>query len=83
MTTRQAKHNAKRRLEGAVTISVTFRADEPGAAQWAKLLENHKGPKQAIQFAIASALSNHHALKTLGGFTESVQYKTMMQMKMS
>ena len=55
MTTRQAKHNAKRRLEGAVTIAVTFRADEPEAAQWRQLVEVHGGPKQAMRHLLKSS----------------------------
>lgn len=49
MTSRQAKHQAKQRLEGAVTISVTFRADEPEAAQWAELVKEKGGPKEAMK----------------------------------
>ena len=81
MTTRQAKHNAKRRLEGAVTIAVTFRANEPEAAQWEKLIEQKGGPKKAMQFAIESAVQKQHHLNTLGGFAESVQYKIYQQMR--
>ena len=55
MTTRQAKHNAKRRLEGAVTIAVTFRADEPEAAQWAYYVNLCGGPKEAARHLIALA----------------------------
>lgn len=49
MTSRQARHQAKQRQNGAVTISVTFRADEPEAEQWAKLVEQEGGPKAAIK----------------------------------
>ena len=80
MTTRQAKHNAKRRSEGAVTISVTFRADEPEAAQWTQLVEREGGPKKAMQFALESAVQKLHDLNTLGGFTESLQYQIYQQM---
>lgn len=55
MTTRQAKHNAKRRLEGAVTIAVTFRADEPEAAQWSYFVSLCGGPKEAMRHLIALA----------------------------
>ena len=55
MTTRQAKHQAKQRLEGAVKIDVTFRADEPEAAQWAYFVNLCGGPKEAARHLIALA----------------------------
>lgn len=55
MTTRQAKHNAKRRLEGAVTIAVTFRADEHECAKWAFLVKQHGGPKQAMRHLLKNS----------------------------
>lgn len=55
MSTRQAKHNAKRRSEGAVTIAVTFRANEPEAEQWAYFVSLCGGPKEAMRHLIAIA----------------------------
>jgi hypothetical protein len=51
MISRQAKHQAKRRADGAVTIAVTFRADEIEARLWKSVLElEGKGsPKQALK----------------------------------
>lgn len=53
--TPQAKHNAKRRSEGAVTINVMFRADEPEAAQWSYYVGLCGGPKEAARHLIALA----------------------------
>jgi hypothetical protein len=50
MTSRQAKHQAKQRADGAVTIAVTFRADEPEAAQWVEWVKYAGGPKAAIKW---------------------------------
>ena len=55
MTTRQAKHQAKQRREGAVKIDVTFKADEPEAAQWAYFVSLWGGPKEAARHLIALA----------------------------
>jgi hypothetical protein len=55
MTTRQAKHNAKRRSEGAVTIAVTFRANEPEAAQWEYYSNLCGGRKEALKWLLALA----------------------------
>jgi hypothetical protein len=52
MTSRQAKHQAKQRADGAVTISVTFRADEPEVAIWRNLLRQKGGPKDAIKYLL-------------------------------
>ena len=55
MTTRQAKHQAKQRLEGAVTISVTFRAEEHECAKWAFLVKEHGGPKEAMRHLLKNS----------------------------
>jgi riboflavin biosynthesis pyrimidine reductase len=75
MTSRQAKHQAKQRADGAVTISVTFRADEPEAAHWAKLVEQEGGPKAAIKFLLKDYVN------PLASFLESEQHKILTQMR--
>jgi len=55
MTSRQAKHNAKRRSEGAVIIAVTFRVDEPEAAQWEYYSNLCGGRKEALKWLFALA----------------------------
>jgi hypothetical protein len=52
MTSRQAKHQAKQRADGAVTIAVTFRADEPEAAMWFETIKKRGGPKAALKWLL-------------------------------
>jgi hypothetical protein len=56
MTSRQAIHQAKRRSQGAVTINVTFRADEPEAEAWGRL-SAYLGPKEAMKRLLVDAVS--------------------------
>ena len=52
MTSRQAKYQAKQRADGAVTISVTFRADEPEAKMWLETIKKRGGPKSALKWLL-------------------------------
>jgi hypothetical protein len=56
MTTRQARHNAKRRSEGAAVIAVEFRADEPEAQVWKELVQWFGSPKKAMSELIKQAI---------------------------
>jgi hypothetical protein len=56
MTTRQAKHNAKRRSEGATVIAIQFRADEPEAQVWKELVQWFGSPKKAMSELIKQAI---------------------------
>lgn len=49
MTTRQAKHNAKRRSEGGAVIAVEFRAGEEELQLWNDVLATSAGPKDALK----------------------------------
>jgi len=55
MTSRQAKHQAKQRANGAIGISVTFRADEPESGQLLYYISLCGGPKEALRHLIALA----------------------------
>jgi hypothetical protein len=55
MTSRQAKHQAKQRADGAVTIAVTFRANEPEAEQWEYYSNLCGGRKEALKWLLALA----------------------------
>jgi hypothetical protein len=49
MTSRQAKHQAKRRSEGGVSITVTLLPNEPELQLWFDVLAISNGPKDAIK----------------------------------
>ena len=48
MTSRQAKHQAKRRAEGGLSISIQFRVEEPETKAWLRLAEVCGGNKRAL-----------------------------------
>ena len=62
MTSRQAKHQAKQRAEGAIGISVTFRADEPEGDAWRRLSSCH-GPKEAMRRLLSEAVASVARMK--------------------
>jgi hypothetical protein len=55
-TSRQARYNAKRRLEGATIIAIQFRADEPEAQVWKELVQWFGSPKKAMSELIKQAI---------------------------
>jgi hypothetical protein len=58
MTSRQAKHQAKQRADGAVTIAVTFRADEPEGKSWKEWVRYYGSPKKALA-ALIEKMDNY------------------------
>jgi hypothetical protein len=49
MTSRQAKHQAKRRAEGGVSITVVLHPNEPELQLWFDVLAISNGPKDALK----------------------------------
>jgi hypothetical protein len=86
MTSRQAKHQAKQRADGAVTIAVTFRADEPEAEVWKELVQWFGSPKKAMSeltkqtFPIAKA-TKPGSLRNGTAEAALAEYKRMLSNK--
>jgi hypothetical protein len=49
MTSRQAKHQAKRRANGTVSITVALYPNEPEFQLWFDVLAISNGPKDALK----------------------------------
>jgi hypothetical protein len=52
MTTRQAKHQAKRRAEGGVSITIALLPNEPETKLWFDLVEKVGSPKLAFKYLL-------------------------------
>ena len=52
MTSRQAKHQAKKRAEGAVNVQVVLLPDEPETKAWLDLVEQVGSAKLALKMLL-------------------------------
>jgi hypothetical protein len=52
LTSRQAKHQAKRRSEGGVSITVMLLPNEPETKLWFDLVEKVGSPKLAFKYLL-------------------------------